>query len=588
MQSIALMTGGIDYTQIIQQLTQANRAPGDALNQVIQTYQLKKNDWANVASLAAKVQDDLVALADSSTFSSYTSTVSGTDADNFSATAGVNAAPGTYDITVTQPLVYGAVTSGAQIGKAVDINTTDVTAAVFNQPVVAGTTVSVMIGNTVKSYTIQAGDTISKIFNQLFGSGVTLTQAPGSDTFTITNNTGSTITFGTAGDTSTLFSALGLAGRTVADSKTINSGIMGHAQLLQTLDHGNFAQEFAVSGAGTISINGVNIDYNTQTDTLQAVINRINSSNAGVTASYDPINDTITLTSKTSQPVSVSDVTNNLGAVLGLTSASLTPPVVTPGQMMQYSVNGSATMSSPTSTLTNVIPGVTITVNASPSAFSGGKTSLSATITVSQDSSALVTKVKAFVDDFNNLYHQLQLYTQKGGDLQGDGAIDQLAFQYMQDVLDAVSVSSSYPQNTVIGIGISNGPIGSAPGTTNSLQVDTDQLTQAFTDNPSEVQDILTAMATRLNKDLVNLTGQFNTLYPITSSNSNITGIAQSQENMYDDMIKRTQEQQQSIYDQADQEAQLMQAEFMQLQAYQQQSAIQMNMVKAMVSGLFG
>jgi flagellar hook-associated protein 2 len=594
MQSISLMTGGIDYSQIIQQLTQANRAPGDALNQTLQTDRLQNNDWANVASLAVKVQNDLVDLTNSSTFASYTSTLSGTDASNFTATAGVNAAPGTYDISVTSPLKYGSVTSGAQIGKAVDFMNTSVTSSVFNQPVTTGTTLSVTQGATTTSYTVKSGDTINNILTNLFpsGSNVTWTAGTGSaaDTISITNSSTSDITFGTAGDTNMLFAAIGLAGQTVtASGGQKSSGVMGHVQLSQFLGSANLAQSFTYSGAGTISINGVNIDYNTQTDTLQQIINRVNSSNAGVTASYDSIHDTVSLTSKTSQPVSVKDVpttgntsqTNNLGAVLGVTSASTTAPTVVTGSAMQYTLNGT-TMSSPTSTLTNVIPGVAINVNAPSSAFSGTKTSLDASITVAQDNSSVTTKVKTFVADFNNLYHQLQLYTQKGGDLQGDGAIAQLAFQYMSDVLGPVQVSSAYPQNTTMGIGISNGAIGSAPGTTNTLQIDENTLTSAFTNNPSEVQDILKGMASRLNQDLVNMTGQFNTLYPITSSNIKLTGMAQSQENMYSDMITRTQQQQQTIYDQADQQAQLMQQQFMQLQQYQQQSSVQMNMVRAM------
>lgn len=577
MQSLSLMMGGIDYSQIVQQLAQADRAPGDALNQVIQTEQLKQNDWQTMQGLATKVQNDLVQMSSSSTFTAATAAVSGTNATDFTASVSGNAVSGVYKVTVLTPASNATVQSGSQIGNSANINSTAVNAAAWSQPIPVNTTLSVAIGNTTNSYTIKSGDTLNSVLTALFptGSGVTWTQT--GDKVNITNNSGNAVTFGSAGDTSNLFAAIGLAGQVVQNGTSATSLLLGHAQLTQSLNGGNFATALAASGAGTMSINGVSINYNTTTDTLQSVMNAINASSAGVTAAYDSISDTVKLTSKTSQPISIQDTTNNLGKVLGLTSTSTVAPVTVNGTPMQYSINGGQTLTSASSTVTGVIPGVTFTSNATTA-------NETATITVAQDPTVLTKNVNAFIGDFNNLYHQLQQYTQKGGDLQGDEAMAQLGFKYMSDVLGVVQTTTQYPQNTVMGIGISNGAVGSAPGNTNSLQVDTNALTNVFQNNPSEVQALIQGMSSKLNQDLVSLTGQFNTLFPLTTANMNLKGIAQSQQDMYATIVTQTENQQQRIYDLANQQAQILQTQFSQLQQFQQTSSMQQNVLK----GMFG
>ncbi|MBX5436701.1 MAG: flagellar filament capping protein FliD [Alicyclobacillaceae bacterium] len=570
MQALSLMSGTIDYSQIVQQLYQVARQPGDALNQTIQTLQSKQNDWSNIASLAGKLQDALMALADSSTFSSFTTSVGGTDTDAITATASGSAVPGTYNISVTAgaPATF---TSSAGIGAAPTMSTA-LSSPVFSQPVTAGN-VTVTVGATSKTISISGSDTIQSVIdniNTAFGSTVISGAAITNNQLTFTNASGQTLVFGSAGDTSNFFQVIGLDGVQVGAGENKTSGLLGHVQLTSYLHSANFAMSVTATN-GDMQINGVDITYNAQTDTLQAIINRINSSAAGVTASYDPLTDTITLTSKTSQPITVSDVPGmgNLAAALNIAGTSQ------PGTPWSYTINGSSgTSAGPT--VSNVIPGVTFTIQSSGSC----------TLTVAQDTSTLTKNVQAFVDAFNTLYKQLQTYTQKGGDLQGDAAMAQLAFKYMNDVLSngLPGVPSQYASLTVQAIGINNGAVGSAPGTTNSLQVDTNTLIQAFQDDPNKVASLLTGMATKLNNDLVNLTGQFNSLTPISPSNMNLVGIAQAEQNMYSNMINDTLQQQQTIYDQAQAEAQQLMAEFQQLQQYQAQAAMEQAALRGLLS----
>jgi len=74
--------------------------------------------------------------------------------------------------------------------------------------------------------------------------------------------------------------------------------------------------------AGTFTINGVQITVNPTTDTLNAVISRINSSGTGVTASYDATNDVLVLTSANPIALGSPNDTSNFLRVTGLLGSS--------------------------------------------------------------------------------------------------------------------------------------------------------------------------------------------------------------------------------------------------------------------------
>ncbi len=577
MQSLSIMMGSIDYSQIVQQLYQTNRAPGDAMNQTIQNEQLKSNDWSQISTMAGSLQDALVTLASTQTFNSFTTTVTGTDSGAITATATTGATAGTYNITTTTGK-FATQVSANPIGANPNLGTTQMSNLVWSQPITQGN-ITVVDGTTSKQISVVTSDTINSIIgkiNTAFGSTVINSQAiNATGDLTFTNSSASALSFGSAGDTSNFLQVIGLAGVSVNASAVGTSSRLGHVQLNSSLQSGNF--NTPIASGGTITINGVGINY-ALTDTLQTVINNINSSTAGVTASYNPLTDEMTMTSKTSQAITVADTSGNLGAALGLNGTSAV------GTPWNYTVNGGASQSSVSPTVTNAIPGVSFTIQSNTTTPTG------ATLTVAANTSTLTTNVNNFINAFNALYKQLQSDTAKGAALQGDAAMAQLGFRYMNDVLsnNLPNVPSAYANDSVMEIGISNGTIGSAPGTTNSLQVDTNALTTAFQNDPNKVMSLLQGMATKLNNELTNLTGQFNTLTPITSINANMVGIGQSEQNMYTSDIQSLEQQQQTIYDQATQQEQQMSAEFTQLQQYQAQVSIQQNALKAMLGTVGG
>ncbi|HYE77339.1 MAG TPA: flagellar filament capping protein FliD, partial [bacterium] len=174
------------------------------------------------------------------------------------------------------------------------------------------------------------------------------------------------ITLGASGDTSNF---LRIAGLTEAAGGVTMAGN----------DPGKVDADATLSGAGltiaptsgTFTINGVTITVDTGSDTLATLIDKINSSAAGVEAAYDPNQDRLTLTQKlganvTGSGISVGDPsdTSNILAALRLTDTpSATTQAGTSRQEAIFTVDG-VTYTRPTNTITDVLPGVTLTLQA--------------------------------------------------------------------------------------------------------------------------------------------------------------------------------------------------------------------------------
>jgi hypothetical protein len=132
--------------------------------------------------------------------------------------------------------------------------------------------------------TVNANDSINSVLARINStvSGVTATFA--NDRITIVNNSGTNpVVLGN--DTSGF-----LAATKLATAVTSTGHAHEDAATLANTAH------FASVTNGSFSINGVSISVNRSTDTLNSVLARINSSGAGVTASYDATQDKVVLT----------------------------------------------------------------------------------------------------------------------------------------------------------------------------------------------------------------------------------------------------------------------------------------------------
>ena len=148
------------------------------------------------------------------------------------------------------------------------------------------------------------------------------------------------------------------------------------------------------SGAGAFTINGVSISFSATSDSLTKVIDRINSSSAGVIASYDSANNRLSLTNKATGDMGISlqdSAGSNFLAATGLTGGALTR-----GDDLLYTVNDGPQLSSRSNTITGDSSGITgLSVTA--------LAEKSFTVTVAGDTAKIKTAITSFVNAYNKV-----------------------------------------------------------------------------------------------------------------------------------------------------------------------------------------
>ncbi len=337
--------------------------------------------------------------------------------------------------------------------------------------------------------------TLNEVIADINGSAIGVTASITNDPqgraniLTVTSTQGN-ITFGNGADTSNFLSASSLITSTSGTTRSSSSPLSRASQstLLQATP---FRTGTVAAGAHNLVINGVNIAYNSATDTLNDVVNRINTSEAGVSARYDSVTDTMKLQNAQTGPLSMTVADDgaggDLGAKLGLIAATFTQ-----GENATYSIDAGPAQASATNTISHNGVGLTLT------ALSAGTPS---TIVVAQDVTAATNAIKGFVSDFNAVFTAIDKATKADGSktnntsgpLSGDASLRQLKSQ-LRSVVGGLGININGSFSTLSQIGLSFGAVGSALGTTNTLQFDETKFKTALTDDPSGTQSLLSAL----------------------------------------------------------------------------------------------
>ena len=147
-------------------------------------------------------------------------------------------------------------------------------------------------------------DVLDAITNS--GAGVTATFDLATEQVVLTQNTpgaGETITVGN--DTSGFLAAVKLQGAVAVPGSDDAAGV--------ALDE---VALFAGVSAGTFQVNGTSIAVDPTTDTLLTILERLNTSGAGATASYDSVTGRVTIVGDSGQALVLDDVDSGfLGAI---------------------------------------------------------------------------------------------------------------------------------------------------------------------------------------------------------------------------------------------------------------------------------
>lgn len=181
-------------------------------------------------------------------------------------------------------------------------------------------------------------------------------------------------------------SLTGIAEGTTKDYKTISTGDT-LSDILRKTGNTEYSEDTI-----DITVNGFDFSFE-KTDTLNSMIKQINESEAGVTLSYNALNDSFMFTSKESGLISKVDISGTGLEVFGMTAGNAQ------GTDASITIDGT-TYSSRTNTFT--LDGLTYEIT--------GNMTLSdepVTFAVTQNTDSVVDRVKEFVSEYNKLIESL-------------------------------------------------------------------------------------------------------------------------------------------------------------------------------------
>ncbi len=507
------LASNLDWRALVDQLSNAERIPQTRLRTDQSTIARQNTAYSAIQKALESLQTRVQSLNSTALFDTRNTTTS--DEKLTSATASSGATIASYAFNVTQ-LATAAKRVGTS-GAGYSLNTTNdvsgllVTSAPFATAVTAGTfTVN---GHQV---TIGAGDSLQTVFDNIqaaTGSDVAAGYDSASDRITLTSS--NPIILGSATDTSNFLQAAKLNNN---NSGTVTSSAqLGVVKMTGALSSANFTIPVTDGGSGTgeFRINGVSITFTTA-DTVTGVLKRINDSSAGVTASYDTVNDRFVLANKVTGDigVAVEDVAGNFLEASGLSTGTLAR-----GQNLLYTVDGGGQMTSQTNTITETSSGIT---GLSVTALATG----ASTVTVASDTTVIKTAINDFITEYNKVQSIIDAQTASTTDAKGkvtagilanEGDADDIGTRLRRAVTGEISgLTATLNQMEDLGI-LSN-------GTDNSIKLEKEsKLDKALAENLTTVRNIFAnstnGLATKLDTYLKSVVGDSGSL--VTRQNNN-------------------------------------------------------------------
>ncbi|MEJ0091159.1 MAG: flagellar filament capping protein FliD [Limisphaerales bacterium] len=383
----------------------------------------KNNSYGSIKSYLNNLQADVQKLKDATLYNNRSAQT--TNAAIATASAGAAATVGAYTFDISQLATTAQIAGGGNISNAIspDGNLSSVTVgtAGFSTPVTDGT-----FSINGAQVTISSADSLQQVFDNIaLATGNTVTASYNATTDKMTLTSTGVITLGSAADTSNFLQVAQLYNNgTAAVSSTAALGRVRASAAMADSDLATAVTDGG-GGAGGFTINGVLINYNVATDTIQAVLDRINSSNAGVNASYDSLNNHFVLANKTTGDVGISmhDETGNFLAATGMSGGTLTS-----GQNLLYTINGGSQLQSRSNTITSessTIAGLSVNALATGAV----------TVNVGGDTSALKSALTSFISDYNNVQSYITAQSASSTDSAGNVTAGLLTVIWMQAIL---------------------------------------------------------------------------------------------------------------------------------------------------------
>ncbi len=479
------LISGFDWKSFMDEVMELNRAPITRLQAEKTTNNSKVSALDNLGTRLNELQTASRALKSEGLFTGRSAT-STTTGSSWATSATSGTATGAYNFNVTQLATTTKRSGGGDIGLGLSAtnNVTGVTIA--SMPTATAVTAGDFTVNGAK-ITVALTDSLQDVFDKI--STATSGAVVGSydsttDKISLTSVPASNpITLGASNDTSNFLAVARLANGN--NTGVIESGTaLGATSQSAPLASSRLRNSITAvdgSGNGTFTVNGVSIAYNVNTDSLSAVLGRISSSSAGVSATYDAAADRVVLTNKSTGDLglSVSEAAGGFLDAVGLSGSS----TLARGDDAQFTVNGGPTLTSTSNTFTAAshgITGLSLTAN----------TETSQTITVD----ANTTGMKGAIDEFIKKFNAVQSYIDTATKItSANGKVTSAILANNREIQSWQSTLRSTAFSAVSGLSgtisrLENLGIDFTSGTSELAIKDASKLEAALRDKPSEVE----------------------------------------------------------------------------------------------------
>lgn len=420
------LASGFDWRSLVNQLADVERAPQRRLLNEQDRLNERRNAYSSIQTQLTTLQNKIEALSDPQLFDSRSTTSS--DKDIASIAAETGAPTGSYEIEVlgmaTSSVWKGSAGIASKLSVSDDVSTLALSDASFYRSFREG--VFSVNGERVE---LTGSDTLQDVFDKIYtATGGDVSASYNSNTDRIELASSNEIILGSANDTSNFLqltrlnnNGTGVVSSSARIGSAVVNGDMADSNLATPISDGG-------SGEGKFLINGVEITFDTSTDAVTDVLNRINTSKAGVSASYDTVSGNFTLTNKKTGDLGITmqDVSGNFLAATGLSGATMER-----GQNLRYTLNGGSELQSYTNKIdeeSSGLQGITI------DALTEGKV----TLNVVTDENKIRSAIQAFITDYNSAQNLIDSSTQV--ETSSDGTVDAAI---LAGELDASQIATS-------------------------------------------------------------------------------------------------------------------------------------------------
>lgn len=478
------LASGLSTSDIVDALLEMESKPAQRLYQRYESLGLKQKAYRQLEEKLESFETFLSSFKLQATLMAKRVSI---DSQKVSISASASATVGTYQIKVLSMASRSSLISGRTLGPQVDLSTRFGDLVYRYNP--TDSVLKIQLGASVHTLNISKNDTISDIIDKLddiFGEGNVRFEdgkivIESSQAFALRTESG---TFGFVFNLNDA-PVVQENEKYVLRSTAHVGAVSIHKTLSQLASYRNITLE-----SGTLKINGVEINVSTNM-TLKQLIDAINSSSAGVSATYDSSADRIIITSNQTgaSMIGLEDGGSNLLQLLGLDVGQFNIGGVTHVQLSSDGINWTDLYSSSTE-ITHM--GLSIKVK---EIFN-----TAVSFSVENDVESIVSKVKEFVEKWNELmeyiYNKMNEKPVTGkkeeelteeeklqGVLQRDAVLNEIFFKLRGFITTRIDGDISYLWQ----LGIRTSRFGYQNMKIGRLELDEDRLRALLREDPQKV-----------------------------------------------------------------------------------------------------